>query len=68
MIKESKLLLILRTQLSITSAFTLLNIARDNKIKIIIINNSPVAIPLEKNETMLYFPLEKFFKTLSCAI
>ena len=68
MIKESKLLLILGTQLSITSAITLLNIARENKIKIIIINNSPVAIPLEKNETMLYFPLEKFFKTLSCAI
>ena len=68
MIKESKLLLILGTQLSITSAVTLLNIARENKIKIIIINNSPIAVPLEKNETILYFPLEKFFKTLSCAI
>ena len=68
MIKEAKLLLILGTQLSITSAVTLLNIARKNKIKIIIINNSPIAIPLEKNETILHFPLEKFFKTLSFSI
>ena len=68
MIKEAKLLLILGTQLSITSAVNLLNIARKNKIKIIIINNSPIAIPLEKNETILHFPLEKFFKTLSFSI
>ena len=64
-IKDAKLLLILGTQLSITSALSLLDIARNKKIKIIIINDSPVAIPLKENEEILYFPLEKFFKTMS---
>ena len=59
------MLLILGTQLSITSALSLLDIARNKKIKIIIINDSPVAIPLKENEEILYFPLEKFFKTMS---
>lgn len=64
-IKESKLLLVLGTQLSISSAKSLLDIARKNKIKIIVINNTQVAIPLRKDEEILYFPLEKFFKIFS---
>ena len=64
-IKEAKLLLVLGTQLSISSAIGLLEIARDRKIKIIIINNTPVAVSLKKDEEILYFPLEKFFKILS---
>jgi len=67
-VREAKLLLILGTQLSITSALNLLDIARKNKTKIIIINNSPVVIPLKKDEEILYFPLEKFFKILSCIL
>ena len=64
-VKEAKLLLILGTQLSISSAIGLLEIARNNKIKIIIINNTPVTINLNKEEEILYYPLEKFFKILS---
>ncbi len=64
-IKNSKLLLILGTQLAITSAITLLNDARKKNVKIIVINNTPIAVPLQKNETILYFPVEKFFKILS---
>jgi NAD-dependent deacetylase len=64
-VKEAKLLLILGTQLSISSAIGLLEIARNNKTKIIIINNTPVAINLKKEEEILYYPLEKFFQILS---
>ena len=64
-VKEAKLLLVLGTQLSISSAIGLLEIARDKKIKVIIINNTPVAVSLKKDEEILYFPLEKFFKILS---
>ena len=64
-VKEAKLLLVLGTQLSISSAIGLLEIARNNKTKIIIINNTPVAINLNKEEEILYYPLEKFFQILS---
>ena len=64
-IKDAKLLLILGTQLSISSAIGLIDIARKNKTKIMIINNTEVAITLKENEDILYYPLEKFFKIFS---
>ena len=64
-IKDAKLLLILGTQLSISSAIGLIDIARKNKTKIMIINNTEVAIKLKENEDILYYPLEKFFKIFS---
>ena len=67
-VKESKLLLVLGTQLSISSAAGLLEIARNNKTKIIIVNNTAVAVPMKKDEEILYFPLEKFFQILSLII
>jgi NAD-dependent deacetylase len=67
-VKDSKLLLVLGTQLSISSALGLLEIARNNKIKILIINNTDVSIPLTKEEEILYFPLENFFQILSFII
>ena len=64
-IKNSKLLLILGTQLAISSAITLVNEARRKGNPVIVINNSSIAIPLKKNEIILYYPVEKFFKILS---
>ncbi len=64
-IKNSKLLLILGTQLAISSAITLVNDARKKGKLVIVINNSSIAIPLKKNEIILYYPIEKFFKILS---
>ena len=64
-IMNSKLLLILGTQLAISSAITLVNEARKRGNQVIVINNSSIAIPLKKNEIVLYYPIEKFFKILS---
>ena len=64
-IRNSKLLLILGTQLAISSAITLVNDARRKGNPVIVINNSSIAIPLKKNEIILYYPVEKFFKILS---
>ena len=64
-IKNSKLLLILGTQLAISSAITLVNEARRKGNPVIVINNSSIAIPLKKNEIILYYPVEKFFRILS---
>ena len=64
-IKNSKLLLILGTQLAISSAITLVNETRRKGNPVIVINNSSIAIPLKKNEIILYYPVEKFFRILS---
>jgi NAD-dependent SIR2 family protein deacetylase len=57
---NSKLLLILGTQLAISSAITLVNEARKRGNQVIVINNSSIAIPLKKNEIVLYYPIEKY--------
>ncbi len=61
-IKNSKLLLILGTQLAISSAITLVNDARKKGKLVIVINSSSIAIPLKKMKLFYIILLKNFLK------